>query len=246
MRFIRDSLTTALSSTLPTTGADPGDDAVTDTTLAPEPAQADGAGQGEGSAVERFVTNPAKRSIPWLLFAGLAYVIGIPALLVLQRRRRRRHAVGDGAQIALAWTEASEEAELVGFAPRSSDTYAERARVLADTVPGAGPEALHLARLVEAAHYTPDGAGEGAVDEAWADSEAVRTAARGLATWPDRIRRWLDPRPPLRTWRDERAARQRRITTLPTGDRELERVLVGVGGPVDEPDEATLEDEGQA
>ncbi|MDQ2648190.1 MAG: DUF3488 and transglutaminase-like domain-containing protein [Actinomycetota bacterium] len=192
---------------------------------------------GPDSNLERFVTDPARRAIPWVLVVIVLYAAGVPALLLLQRRLRRRRATTPDDQIALAWTEASEEAALVGFTSRSSDTYAERARHLADTVPPAADEALHLARLIEAAHYTPEGAPPTAVDEAWHDSSAVQRSARSLASWRSRVLRWLDPRPPLRTWRAERVAGQRRITTVPTAERgtehTTERVLVTAGAPED-------------
>jgi transglutaminase-like putative cysteine protease len=184
---------------------------------------------GSPSNVERFVTDPARRAVPWVIVVVLLYGACCPALLLLQRRWRRQRATTAGAQIALAWTEASEEAALVGYTSASSETYAARARHLADLLPEAGDDALRLARLIEAAHYAPDGAAPTAVDEAWASSASIGRAARAGASWPARVLRWLDPRPPLRAWRADRTAGQRRITTEPTGTREVERVLVGVG-----------------
>ena len=199
-------------------------------TTGEQPEQGGNPGGGSDSNVERFVTGPAHRAVPWVALVVVLYGLGCPALLLLQRRRRRQRATSPGDQIALAWTEASEEATLVGFASAQSETYAERARRLADTLPAAATEALQLARLIEAAHYTPDGPEATAVDEAWANSDAVRRTARANASWRSRSVRWFDPRPSIRAWRTERLAGQRRITTVPTGTRDTERVLVGVGG----------------
>jgi transglutaminase-like putative cysteine protease len=204
----------------------------TDSAAGEQPDAADEADEPD-SNLERFVTKPLRRAIPWVLLALVLYAIACPSLLHLQRRVRRRRAESDGAQIALAWTEASEEASLVGYESSPSETYAERARRLADTVPAAGTEALHLARLIEAAHYTPDGAPSAAVADAWADSATVQRSARDQATWRSRVVRWFDPRPPLRAWQAERLAGQRRITTVPTGERTTDGVLVGVGGATD-------------
>jgi transglutaminase-like putative cysteine protease len=211
-------------------------------TTAPDPTDPDQAGTDPGedeskveeehedpSNVERFLINPARRAAPWVLVGLGLYGLGCPALLLLQRRWRRQRATGAGAQIALAWTEAGEEAALAGYVASASDTPAARARRLADLLPDAGSNALHLARLVEAAHYAPSGVDPAAVPDAWADSAAVGRVARAAATWRSRAARWFDPRPPLRVWRAERTAGQRQITTEPTGTRENERLLVGVG-----------------
>jgi transglutaminase-like putative cysteine protease len=213
------------------------DDASTDTTAAPDATEGPGGAAGR-SNVERYVTGPAGRAVPWVLIAIVAYLVACPALLVLQRRIRRQRAEGPEAQIALAWTEAAEGAAVVGYSERPSDTYAERARRLADDVPGASTESLQLARLIEAAHYTPDGAENDAVPAAWEASGVVRRSAWSQAPWTRRARQWFDPRPTLRTWRTERTRHQRHITTLPTGDRD-ERRLVGVGAG---PDDQQLDD----
>jgi transglutaminase-like putative cysteine protease len=191
---------------------------------------ASGGGASE-SLIQRFAAEPAGRAFPWALGVVLAYLAGCPALLVLVRRLRRQRATTAQDQIGLAWIEASEEASLLGYASAPSETYDERSRHLAAVVPDAGTEAVLLARLVETAHYTPEGPAPDDVERAWGASTAVRDAVRRVAPLRARVRRWLDPRPPLRMWRRDRAAAQRRITTSPTGDREVERRLVSVGGP---------------
>ena len=50
---------------------------------------------------------------------------------------------------------------------------------------------------------------------------------RAQASARERVQRWFDPRWLLRSWRRDRAARQRRITLTPRGDLEAERELVG-------------------
>lgn len=217
-------------TTQPATGGQP-DDSSTDTTIEQQPTG--GADEADKSFIERYITDPARRILPWVLGLIVVYLVACPGLLALHRRLRRQRAVGPQAQIALAWVEASEAAELVGFSQAPSQTYAERARHLADDLPATASESLQLARLIEAAHYAPVGVDDAAVEAAWQASEAVARDAWSQTSWTGRARRWLDPRPTVRAWRVDRAGHQRQITTLATGDRD-ERVLVSVGSGSDE------------
>ncbi len=159
----------------------------------------------------------------------LAYMLLFPLAILVHRHLRRRRVDGPEDRIALAWTEAVEEAALVGFTEVRSDTFDERARRLSAAVPGetVADDALCLTRQLEEATYSPHGADELSAELAEEAAVAIGAAARAAATRPDRIRRWLDPRPVARTWRTERALRQRRITTTVRGDLEAERQLVG-------------------
>ena len=189
-----------------------------------------GAEPDDRSGLERWVTDPARRILPWVVGIVVLYVIGVSSALGAHRRRRRQRATTPGQRIALAWTEAVEAAALVGFRDRASDTPAERAARLAQTLPDAAGPAAVLARAAEAADYTPSGASDADVAAAVAAADEVVAAVRAMAPLPARLRPWLDPRPPLRAWRRERTAQARRITTrVETGELEPEPALVGVG-----------------
>jgi transglutaminase-like putative cysteine protease len=184
-------------------------------------------GGGDGSLVERFGKKPVRRALPFVLGAVLLYLLAVPGALSAHRRRRRRRAGTPSQRIALAWIEASEGASMVGFGERSSDTYDETARRLADALPQVEEPAAVLARARETADYSPDGAAGPEVDAATAASGEITAAAWSAAPYGERLRRWLDPRPELKAWRRSRAAGQRRITTVTTTDHEPERELVG-------------------
>lgn len=192
---------------------------------------ATGEGEGEPSLITRFLLRPVARVLPIVALVVLAYLLLFPLAILLHRHLRRRRVDGPEDRIALAWTEAVEEAALVGFTEVRSDTFDERARRLTAAVPGdtVGDDALCLARQLEEATYSPDGADDLSAELAEEAAAAIGAAARSAATRPDRIRRWLDPRPVARTWRTQRALRQRRITTTVRGDMEAERQLVGSG-----------------
>jgi transglutaminase-like putative cysteine protease len=192
------------------------------------------------SWLDRNVEEPVRRIVPWLLAAVALYGIGVPLALAVHRRRRRARATSPDQRIALAWVEAMEDAALVGFRERPSDTYAERAELLGVLLPTAIPSAQALARTRELADYSPEGAGEAEVEAAAAASADVGAAARELAPRSARVRRWLDPRPTVNAWRRDRVALVRRIDTVATGshDHEGDGRLTGVGvGGRPEPDE---------
>ncbi len=196
-----------------------------------DPGVGDGGGGGDESVVERYAVDPARRILPWIL-AGLAlYGVAVPLGLAAHRRRRRTLATTPDQRIALAWVEAMEDAALVGFRERLSDTYAERAELLGELLPTALDSARSLSRTRELADYSPEGAGEPEVAAAAAASNDVGAVARELAPRGALVRRWLDPRPPIATWRRDRAALARHIDTVATGARDTEGdgLLTGVG-----------------
>jgi hypothetical protein len=129
--------------------------------------------------------------------------------------------------VDLAWTETVEDARLVGYEERASDTYFERAHHLATALPGGEEAAFVLARAREAATYSAEGASDDDASAAQAASDKLRELARAQTPWFRRVGRWIDPRSLVRVWRRDHAARQRRITLTARGDLEQERELVG-------------------
>ena len=91
----------------------------------------------------------------------------------------------------------------------------------------AADPALTIAARLEVGIYSADGADGEDAEVAWQASEAIQQALREQTSWRDRLNWWLNPAWLLRSWRRERAARQRRITLTPRGDLEAERELVG-------------------
>jgi transglutaminase-like putative cysteine protease len=182
------------------------------------------------SALERWLLDPLRTALPYAIGLVLLYALGVPAALMAHRTRRRQRAEAPDQRIALAWVEAVEDASLVGFHDRASDTHAERAARLAGVLEAATGPAIVLARASETADYTLGGAGAAEVDAAVAAAAQIGAAARAVAPLPVRVRRWLDPRPPLRAWRRSRTGQQRRITMrVDTGEHGNEPELVGVG-----------------
>ncbi len=222
--------------------ADTGTDGSSGTTPERNPDErvdsAGGSGQGDGggsgsddSVLQRYAADPAKRAFPWVAGVVLLYAAAVPLSLYAHRRRRRARATTAQQQISLAWLESVEDAALVGFVERASDTYDERSRALAELLPDASHAAGALARAIETASYTADGADQADADAARAAATEIGAAANEGASWPVRISRWFDPRPQLRAWRRTRAREHRHITTVATGERDYERELVGAGDP---------------
>jgi transglutaminase-like putative cysteine protease len=185
----------------------------------------------ESSAPIRYLVRPVAKAVPVVALAALVYLVLFPLALLLRRRVRRRRATSAEARISLAWAEAVEEAALVGFTEVRSDTFDERAARLAAALPerDVADDAMRLARQLEVATYSPDGADDLAAELAEEAAAAVGAAARAASTRRRRVLRWLDPRPHVRSWRQGRALRQRRITTTVRADLEAERQLVGTG-----------------
>jgi transglutaminase-like putative cysteine protease len=185
----------------------------------------------ERSVPVRFVVRPIVRAAPVAGGLLVAYLVVFPLALLVRRRRRRRKAVTPLQRISLAWTEAAEDARLVGFHEIRSDTFAERAQRLADTLPygGVDDDTRTLARQLEHAAYSAEGGDELGAELAEEAAAAVGAAARAASPRKDRVLRWFDPRPFTRAWRRGRALRQLRITTTVRADMEAERQLVGTG-----------------
>jgi hypothetical protein len=159
----------------------------------------------------------------------LAYAILFPLGMLVWHRRRRRRADTPSAEIELAWTETVEDASLVGYVEQRSDTYLERADHLATALGDGEAAALVLARSREEAAYSAAGADEDDADAARAAADELRAVALSQTSRWTRVRRWIDPRTVVGSWRREHTARQRRITLTARGDLEQERELVGSG-----------------
>jgi hypothetical protein len=162
--------------------------------------------------------------------AVVAYLVLFPLGLLGRRLRRRRRAVAPAERIALAWAEAAEEAELLGYREVHSDTFDERARRLAAHLHDdeSAAHAVRLARRLEAATYSAAGADDLDAELAEESSAALRAEARSSAARTARVARWLDPRPWIARW-GRGQLRHRRITTTVRGDLEAERELVASG-----------------
>ncbi len=184
-------------------------------------------GSSSESAPTRYVFRPILRAIPVVLGLLVAYVVLFPLGLAVRRRRRRSRATTPLEQVQLAWTESVESAAIAGFEERASDTYVERALRLGQALPEAADPALTLAARLEVGSYSEAGAQADDATVAWEAAGAIGEAAKEQATAKERVQRWFDPRWLLRSWRRDRAARQRRITLTPRGDLEAERELVG-------------------
>jgi transglutaminase-like putative cysteine protease len=178
----------------------------------------------------RYLVEPARTAAPFVLGAVVAYLVLVPLALLLRRRRRRRHALTPEARIAVAWSEAAEQAELVGYRADISDTLDERARRLADCLPEgeAVAAARQLSRQMELATYSAAGADDLAAELAEESGAVLVATARGAASRRTRALSWFDPRPAWRRWRRDRLA-HRRITTTVRADLEAERELTGSG-----------------
>lgn len=191
--------------------------------------RAGGGGGSQDSPLERYGVDPLRRLLPYLVGAVVLYLLVVPTALLAHRRRRRARAAGPDQRVALAWVEAMEEAELIGYRERASDTYAERARHLGAALPSAGAGAAAMAEARDRSDYAPEGAGPEEVVLATQGAAAVTAAVREVVTGWARLLRWLDPRPALRTWRQERSSSRRRIATVTS--TEPDRTPVDVGAP---------------
>jgi transglutaminase-like putative cysteine protease len=184
-------------------------------------------GGGSDSAPVRLVLKPLARIAPIVAGLLLAYALLFPLGLLLRRALRRRRVTTPLEQIELAWLESVEEAALVGFHERPSDTYFERAHHLSAALPEAEGAAFALASRLEAGTYSAEGAVEEDAEVALTAAEDIRAATREQAALFVRVRRWFDPRSLVQGWRRDHTARQRRITLTARGDLEQERELVG-------------------
>jgi hypothetical protein len=170
---------------------------------------------------------PLATVVAVLALLGLVYVLVFPLGVALRRRRRRQRAGSPFEQVELAWTEALEAASIAGFEERPSDTYVERALRLGAAVPEGADAALTLAARLEVAIYSADGADLDDAATAWKAAAEIEDTAKAQASRWARVGHLFDPRWLLRSWRQERTARQRRITLMPRADLEAERELVG-------------------
>ncbi len=212
-----DTLPSAPRTAIDPNGADAGLDGRT---------ASDAAGRPD-PAYERLIIRPIARVAPAVGGLVLTYALLFPLGLLAWRAGRRRRARTPRAKIDLAWRESVESAALVGFAERPSDTYLERARQLARALPTTQVAVLTLARRMEAAAYSADGADDDDAEVAQAAARDISAAVRDVSSRKNRARRWFDPRSLVQAWRQGHSRRQRHITLTARGDLEQERELVG-------------------
>ncbi|MFP5254319.1 MAG: transglutaminaseTgpA domain-containing protein [Acidimicrobiia bacterium] len=181
--------------------------------------------------IVRRVLRPLAAGLAVLLVVTTAGAAAVPGLRALRRARRHRRATTPDARIAAAWDDAVEAAAPLGFAPRRSDTPEEQGWRLSAVLPGDhAPAAAALARLRTEALYAPTGGDQLSADAAESAAADVIAGCRLATSRATRIRWAVDPRPELRAWQRDRAARQRQITAVVRGsgtadaDRELERL----------------------
>ncbi|MEU8635393.1 transglutaminaseTgpA domain-containing protein [Amycolatopsis sp. NPDC048633] len=132
----------------------------------------------------------------WVGFGLVALLLlsaaSIPALRALRTARRRRRTGADA--VVAAWLEARDVLRAHGIAVPRGATVRDLARLVPSTVDGSVAEALAwLARQVDLALWSGDGADHGTVTQAWS---AVRAIGKGLAgePWRARLRAAFDVR----------------------------------------------------
>ena len=189
--------------------------------LPPNPGdQPNGGAPLDGATTPTFIERALVTMGQALLVAALVILLGLmvfPTSLWLRRWRRRRRAATMQDHIELAWVEAVERAELVGYREVASDTFPVRAVAMAHLLPTAGDASRRLARTIESASYSPAGATEIDVVDAQEAAAEIRAAAWEAASWRTRIASGIDPRGSVKRWRTGRTRRQRQITTSARG-----------------------------
>ncbi len=189
----------------------------------------DQAAQSGDGLLARLIGRPLQRALPIVALALAGYLLLVPLALVAHRRLRRQRAHTPLDRIALAWTEVTEAAALVGYRERRSDTFDERSERLGGVLPEAGDTVRTLAHRAERAVYSAEGADD--LDAELADEarSTLVAAALAAAPWQRRVRRWVDPRGALRTWRQGRRLANLRVTASFGGNRAPRRVNVSSG-----------------
>ena len=182
--------------------------------------QANGGSAPDGAQNPTFIESALVPVGQALLVLGLAILLALvvfPTSLWVRRWRRRRRATTMQDHIELAWVEAVERAELVGYREIASDTFPVRAAALAHRLPLAGDASQRLAIAIESASYSPEGPVEADVINAREAAAAIRAAAWDAAPWGTRIASWIDPRRSMKQWHTGRTRRQRQITASARG-----------------------------
>src|SRR3546814_20128612 len=99
-------------------------------------------------------------------------------MLWARRSLRRRRATTPTERIQAAWTSTVEDAVVVGFRERPSDTYQERSAALSRLLPGASDHVALLADRLEVSAYSSHGADDDEAEEAEEAMKAIRAEAR--------------------------------------------------------------------
>jgi transglutaminase-like putative cysteine protease len=135
-------------------------------------------------------------AIAALAVLALLYLVLVPTFWGLYRRRRRQRAVAPDDRVRLAWQESVESVGVLGVAPARSETPAEFADRVVDTVDT--DRYVDLAATLGAADFSAAGVTDDDADTALQISDEVATNVRRQASNEQRIRAVLDPRPPER------------------------------------------------
>jgi transglutaminase-like putative cysteine protease len=139
---------------------------------------------------------PARLSIAGavLLVVAMLYLVAVPSLLGLRRRRRRHAAHDPAARVRLAWTESEEALVLADQERRPAETTSEFATRAAKRVPSQRAGLTELADATDAALFGPDGVSDGTAEAAEAVAVAVRDTVHRSVPMRRRILRQLDGR----------------------------------------------------
>lgn len=139
---------------------------------------------------------PARLSIAGavLLALALLYLVAVPSLLAL-RRRRRRHAAQDAtSRVQLAWTESEEALVLADQERRPAETAHEFASRASARVPSQRAGLADLAGATDAALFGTDAVTERTAEQAEAVAVAVRDTVHRSVSKRRRVLRQLDGR----------------------------------------------------
>ena len=163
------------------------------TTLAPAPqGEVPSLPTGDGTGTPLVV-----QVLGVALLLAVAYVALTPVALATRRRRRRQRAQGTEAQVRLAWVEALEDLAAVGAVHRPQETNHEFADRAAGRLPEAADRLGVLATDADAAAFAPGGLDPAVAGRSRATATAVHDAVGRRLSRPQRLARWLDPRPLL-------------------------------------------------
>jgi transglutaminase-like putative cysteine protease len=129
-----------------------------------------------------------------LLGGALVYLLAVPSLLALRRRRRRERARDPGSRVRLAWSESEEALELIGQARRSDETAREFATRAGDRLPTQSRGLLTLATVADAALFGADAMDDSVAVAAEETTQALQAIVDDQVPWWRRALNQLDAR----------------------------------------------------
>jgi hypothetical protein len=152
------------------------------TTTQPRVAPTNAGGNGRGAGIDLAAWSGLIGLV--LLGGALAYLLLVPSLLALRRRRRRDRARDPGSRVRLAWSESEEALELIGQARRPDETAREFAGRAGERLPTQSRGLLTLASVADAALFGADTLDESVAASAEETTQAVQ------AIVDDQVPRW--------------------------------------------------------